>query len=67
MSTYFCEMVIFSLAISGSVTKSFPSLPSDVGIMNAKALFPVSILRFEVEVTIVEFEKLIVRVRILYA
>lgn len=55
MSTYLAHMSIFSLAIGGSGTKSLPSLPSDVGIMNANGFLLVFCLENEVEVTIFEF------------
>lgn len=45
----------------------FSSLPFDAGIMNAKGFFLVSVLRFEMEVSIVEFEKLVAREGILSA
>lgn len=59
MSTCFCQMAIFSLAIGGSGAKFLPSLPSDVGIMKAKGFFSVSSLEDEVVSSIVEFEKLV--------
>lgn len=55
MSTCLAQITIFSLANGGSDTKSFPFSSSEAGIMNAKGFLPISILRVEVEVAIVEF------------
>lgn len=66
MSICFCQMVIFSLAVDGSGMKHLLSLPSDAEIMNIKGFFPVSILRFKVEVSIIEFEDLVAREMIFF-
>lgn len=54
-------MVIFSIAIGGSGTKSLPLLLFDVRIMKVKRFLPVSSLEDEVVAVIIEFEKLVVK------